>query len=207
MTDNNKIPWPREGDEVFKPGGDRGTQAHLDWFGVWNNDKIIAKGFKETADIVVERCENRTGLEHPDKFLFPVAYSYRHSLELLLKCRLQDGMELGYIEKAKIKGHDLSILWERVRKLLRTARPDAPVKKLDDAEKYIKDFHEIDPYSQAFRYAKDVKGKKVNLEDAPKRIDLSNLRDTAGRIYTFLESVGLMFDAERDARSEQADQY
>lgn len=192
--DEISIPWPEKDDKPFINGGYGPTQANLDWFDsfIFTKDLIIAEAFKEAADKVVDNLETGNNFAHPDKFFFPVAYLYRHAFELGFKCIVRDGINLGIITESNsvkkiIKDHNLCKLWNKARSILEEVWPDGDKDTLTNAERIILQFHKLDSSGQEFRYATDVEGNP-NLKDAPKLVDLINLKAVSNNLFSFLDS-------------------
>ena len=75
------MPWPVKGDKLFLKGGDWQHSACLGW--APNKWDAYAVGYKDAADIVVEKATTTgRGL---DTLVYPIAFLYRHYLELRLK--------------------------------------------------------------------------------------------------------------------------
>jgi hypothetical protein len=194
MEELDKMPWPEKNDVPFKSGDFDSTLVNLDWFTHFLDDAVIAEAFKEAADKVVENLELDKSYGHPDRFLFPVAYLYRHSIELNLKSILKYRVGVGIVvedDNQEIyrgrEAHNLHKLWNKARKVLEEAWPDGDKDTLINAERIILKFHEIDNSGQTFRYTKDVEGKP-HFENAPKLIGFQNLKKVSNNILTFLES-------------------
>jgi hypothetical protein len=188
----SSIPWPEKNDAPFEKGAFGPTQAHLDWFDHFSKNSIIADAFKEAADKLVDNLATGNSLEHPDKFFFPVAYLYRHAFELGLKCIIRDGIDLGIVTeddsvKEILKDHNLHKLWNKARNILEEVWGDEDKETPTNAEKVILQFHKLDSSGQAFRYAEDVEGKP-HLENAPKLVDLVNLKRVSNNLFSFLDS-------------------
>jgi len=191
-VDEISIPWPEKNDAPFKQGAYGPAQAHLDLLGTFTEDSIIAEAFKEAADRIVDNLESGNNLGYPDKFFFPVAYLYRHSFELGLKCIVRDGINLEIIiedesVKNMLDAHNLHKLWNKARCILKKVWPDTDKDTFTNAERVILQFHKLDSSGQAFRYATDVEGNP-HLENAPKLVDLVNLKKVASNLYSFLDS-------------------
>ncbi len=61
------------------------------------------------------------------------------------------------------------------------------ISRLSNVESVILQFHKLDSSGQAFRYAQDIEGK-AHLEEAPKLIDLVNLKEVASNLHSFLDA-------------------
>jgi hypothetical protein len=115
-------------------------------------------------------------------------------LELGLKCIVKYGIDFGIIEKDDGFGmcrgreaHNLHKLWNKARRIIEEVWPDGDTDTLTNAERIILQFHKLDNSGQAFRYAQDVEGKP-HLDNAPKLIDLENLKIVSNNLFSFLDS-------------------
>jgi hypothetical protein len=93
----------------------------------------VAKSYKLAADALVERALSK---HEAQEIHYPIIFLYRHSLELYLKAML----------KQPPADHDLNTLIELLQ---REAGKQVP----SWIEGRVRDFHEIDRQSDAFRYA------------------------------------------------------
>lgn len=188
MTNQEEMPWPRKDVEVFAAGKNPLTNVDLQWLGTLFEDQdiLIAEGFKVVADRAVEALERGDEARHPDMYFFPVAYLYRHYLELSLKSLYRDTCcFLNWEADAEvIIKHNLHKLWNKTKDALCKCFPQEPPSTLSDVEKVVLQFHSLDPRGQSFRYAKDKKGKP-NLENTPRLIDLRNLKNIMDAIANF----------------------
>ena len=198
----DEVRWPTKGDEAFVPGTDRRTLVELDWFRALASDDAIATGFKAAADRVVESLTTSDTPRHPDQFFFPVAYLYRHYIELSLKYIIRGGQELGLvtIDSKELTGHNLHVLWNKARAVLEALWPKAPRDDLVPVEQVILEFHKMDRTGQEFRYARSRNGCR-HLENAPKLVDLANMKDVMDRLSNFLEGCGYGVAAACDAHA------
>lgn len=109
---------------TFSDVGDTYRNCHLDWWGS-DTPTAICKGFKEVGDLaVVASLENP---HHPDIYFRPVAFLYRHYLEVQLKRIVQLADKLLHTKDRKqaLATHDLLKLWTEARKVLERVWPDA----------------------------------------------------------------------------------
>jgi len=179
MTNQEDMPWPRKDAKVFAEGKNPLTNVDLQWLGTLFEDQdiLIAEGFKVVADRAVEALERGDEARHPDMYFFPVAYLYRHYLELSLKCLYRDACRFlnGEVDAEVIIKHNLHKLWNKTKDALSKSFPQEPPSTLSNVEKVVLQFHRLDPDGQSLRYAKDTKGKP-NLADAPRLIGLGHAR-------------------------------
>jgi hypothetical protein len=195
----DEIVWPKKTDRAFRPDGNRGTNVCFGWLEMFNLEHMVADSFKSAADLVVEELASRERPARVDAFLHPVAYLYRHYLELKLKNVLNGGILLEEISvhDEVINGHSLYALWVQFRRLVMQMQMGTDPAPLDNTERVILDFHQFDKSGQAFRYPKDKKGKPM-LKNLPEYVGLCEMRDVMGRVHTFLDGCEMCMDAALD---------
>lgn len=186
MTDAD-FNWPKKGDRAFAPSISPEDQTRLEAF-VMPTDGTYLVGFQRAADMILEAAQSDD--LNPDDLFFPVAYLYRHHLELMLKELVCLGVRVGSLEGCRsiLGGHNLHKLWNKAKHLIKEVWPDSPADDLNAAEKMILDFHKLDPTGQAFRYARDKNGTPY-LTDGPLRVDLKNLKSAADAVSRFLDAA------------------
>lgn len=190
------IPWPSINDEAFKEVPFSPTDACLEWIISNEYGWAITASFKEAANKIVDDLATGKISEHADIFFFPVAYLYRHSIELSLKELIWQGMQLGILEYEKVKdllgSHNLHNLWNKVNDILKTVCRDGnkdDLAALAAVERTILQLHKIDESGQGFRYLKDKKGKSL-FQKLPQRVDLENLKKVMEGLFNFFEGYG-----------------
>lgn len=115
-----------------------------------------------------------SGVGRPDFSTFPIAFLYRHALELLLKSILVEHHEI-YSEdpelllNAKDRGHRLTTDYLKdLRAVVDKARTLGAVIEItasewSEIETVLREWNQHDPDGMAFRYSIDKKAKKVLL--------------------------------------------
>ncbi len=148
---NNELPWPGDKDKVFKKGSVRNpTVAFLDnWVKSLGWDSPLPDVYKEAADIIVSYIEEGKLLKNPDFFFFPIAYLYRHSIELYLKSIVYLGIKMDLLREDDrlnkiMTNHALDPLWNKVREILENVWPNGNKDDLKNVERLIKEFHNFD---------------------------------------------------------------
>jgi len=186
MTGAN-FAWPKRGDQAFKPYPAAGVRPRLEAF-VLPSDGAYLVGFQRAGDMIVEgaRASDRT----PHNLFFPVAYLYRHHLELMLKELVRLGVRVGRFDRTEksLTEHNLVKLWNNVKELIKEVWPDSPEDDINAVEAVIKEFHRLDKSGQAFRYARDLHGCP-HLKEAPQTVDLGNLKGTVDAVSAFLDAA------------------
>ncbi|MGI3778658.1 MAG: hypothetical protein ACRYGC_15320 [Janthinobacterium lividum] len=174
--------WPSLGDRAFvksppcygasiaEDGGER----------LWR----MIRGYQRAADLLVAKTEAEPW-EGRD-LIYPIVFSYRHSLELALKQLVENHGDL-IGQPANRRSHHLDVIWPMCRLLMEHFNPKSDPEPLDVLEDLVKDFSEIDPSSVLFRYASDQKG--ALLESGLGHIDLAALRHVMAGVHNLLECV------------------
>ena len=97
---------------IFEETGIMSQSAHFGW---QNKDQALyglREGYKNSADELVEIVlNNGNDIKKLDTYIFPIIFSYRHSIEISLKhiyLRAYGQLPLG--------GHNLLVLWDTINK-------------------------------------------------------------------------------------------
>jgi hypothetical protein len=202
--------WPKAGDRPFQGKGDPNLLAIIRWQGPEGQwlftEENYATAFKVAADLIVDALAVpsipslgpvATGGDYPsnaDHYFFPVAYLYRHCIELQLKALIRAAVSAGVVSdpgqslyrKDDLYGsHHLDELWTKAREALLARWAGAPGEPLDAAETVILDFDELDKCGQEFRYPHRKDGKK-HLSSAPPAVNLEHLKEVVDGVHQFL---------------------
>jgi hypothetical protein len=176
----------------FRPDTDSRKSVHLDWLGE-HRPYAMARGFKETGDFAVKAVLSRP--EHPDPYFYPIAFLYRQYLELQLKNIIDLGRQTEFavsFEADIMRRHDLQRLWTVAKAMITRRWPAGDAAELQIVEQAVSEFSELDPYAQAFRYEKDLRGNK-NLANARRIIGLKNLRRQIRKVSKLLMGCEMDF--------------
>ena len=197
MTDEHtrQQSWPHDVDGVLGTTRDWRTNASVNGGG----DTLYIDGYKTAADTLVNHVARDRYAS--DTLVYPIVFSYRQYLELLLKALLAEARERSSIDEPIPAKHQLPVIWQPLRALLEQSWPDidAELAAVDDV---VGQLDRVDPASIAFRYPTTTRGERSL---APKLI-LINLRDLASlvaRAGRFLEGCYEQLSGERDARDCQ----
>ena len=96
------------------------------------------------------------------------------------------------IDSAHYRDHDLWKLWTACRKVILEVGSDGEDEALHAVQQVVKDFHELDKSSMAFRYSDDKNGITIELPDRP--VDLDNVKDVMQAIHNFFGGVDCQLD-------------
>lgn len=159
--------------KLFKGADDWHLNARVDsekseWF-------LYADGFREAADRLIKSIdEDRFNL---DFLIYPIVFLYRHHLELRLKEIIINGGML-FDQSYKIPvDHRLDALWSKARLTLKRVWPKGSESDLVQVDAVIKEFSEVDPKSESFRYPIHNKTGKSQIPRDLKLINVRHLKD------------------------------
>lgn len=192
---SNEIKWPQKGDHPFlvkSADPQSSTWCSLNWFASWEiDDSFFAEGFKESADKIIKELRRGENCEHPDIYFLPIAYLYRHSLELKMKQIVKLALRIELLESSDeiddaLKWHNLHKLWNHSKASIKKHWPDSSGEELNAAERIIQEFHKIDKTGQNLRYSTTTSGNPT-VSSLPEAVDLIHLKDIFEAIYNFLD--------------------
>lgn len=145
--------------KIFEDTGKMQQSAYFGWQD--KNDALLGlrEGYKNSADDLVDiALENGNSNKTLDTYIFPILFSYRHSIELSIKhiyMRAKGSLPKG--------GHDLLILWNKVKREV----IDELI-NLDDLETqveiYKKEMAGI-PFSKIFNLLKELQESNQSDEE------------------------------------------
>lgn len=177
--------WPDIPRLAFDEAGGRHS-ANLAWvLGRKEDLEGYVSGYRIAAEQVFEATLERN--VSPERMLFPLAFLWRHHLELSLKDVIAKGRALEGQEWGYPSGHDLIKLWSEARLVIvACSHPDAP--ELPVVEANLVEFERIDPSAAGFRYPHDRSGGP-NLRDPPHSVDLEALQEAMLALAAFFDAV------------------
>lgn len=156
---------------------------------------LYARGYREAADSIVGLVDE--GLpSHPpvDMIVYPVAFMYRHSVELRLKeIILSCGQLLLQRDKYR-QTHRLTDLWQQALDLIPLVYDDIGHEETDEdkeiierVQKSISKIDDLDEAATAFRYP--VTTKDLPSLHGRKHLHLGELASFYGELLDALESL------------------
>ena len=142
-------------------------------------------GYKLAADLLIKEAEEQAPTRR--KLVYPIAFCYRHYLELTLKAILSEyGAMAGVRENWS--SHNLQVLWKDVRALVANCGIGLPDNVWTEAFcARIEELTEIDRSSDAFRYPADRTG--AEFKGGASLVDLAAMRETMQAIENYLEEI------------------
>jgi hypothetical protein len=171
---------PSPEDKLFTTANDWHNNACLNW--CHDGWSLYARGYKEAADILVERIEERNAGQ--DTLVYPIIFLYRQYLELEIKDTLRMARYLQGASDDLPTHHRIADLWNELHRHLTAISPGDSVRELKEVARLIGEFSKIDPGSMAFRYPVDKTGSP-SLRGITE-INLRNVRDVIAKISLIL---------------------
>jgi hypothetical protein len=190
-----KYRWPEVHDQLLVPARspERAGQIYEDGL---TREVLMGDGYMRAGAALVERCLQDNDESH--YLIYPILFNYRHGLELAIKWVLDRYGRHAAIEEFK-RDHNLKSLWKVCRQVIEEIGGPDSGGSLEVVEGIVNEFHNIDPNSFAFRYAKDTKGRLIKLP--LHSIDLENVRDVMEGVANFFQGV----DGQLDHNSSAVD--
>ncbi len=178
--------------DMFAANVDYQKNAYLDRVtdaaALWG---LHADGFKLAVEVLVEQAGT---FYERNVLVYPIAFSYRHYIELKLKEIIAShGM------KPPIT-HSLAHLWAVCKTaILERALPVSPQaqNRVDDLIR----FWNFDPMAATFRYPFDVQGAR-SLPSNKTAVDLDYLMVEFAELDRSLTEIGNLVDADEDMKRE-----
>ena len=159
-------------DSIFAGKLEEGTRQALIEDVMWDyrafyGDDLSWERYTDSYKNVADRLVKWYGEEHrEDSLVYPIMFLYRHYLELQLKSLLRKLFLFHGLQCSYPQTHKLDDLWCTVRQLMEEICPqDTEDNKHIEAR--IKEFSQIDPDSESFRYP-DRK-RNPRFENVPKQ--------------------------------------
>ena len=133
-----------------------------------------AEGFFEAGHVAVQSVEASTA--KIDLLVYPIAFSYRHGIELMLK-QLIHMLNLILADDGNPrKIHNMEGSWKEVQRLTDKIDDDLiEPEAVARVGELVGHFNDIDPTGQVFRYPEDVRNNRHLTEH--KLINVEVLRD------------------------------
>lgn len=177
--------WPDVPRIAFGPTNDP-YNANLQWVQSRGDMHAYVEGYRRLAETAFEGAMGQR--MSPEYLLFPLAYLWRHYLELALKEAIAMGRVLDGGEWSYPTGHRLELLWAEARPYIAACgADDAP--ELANVEANILEFVRIDPGAVGFRYPLNVQGTAASLTNAPAQVNVVQLHSTMMALGNFFLCV------------------
>jgi len=183
LREKYDIAAARKAAPLFQPGADESCEAI-----VCPSNDVRALGFKMAADKLVDISVAEPG--SADYLVYSIGYLYRMYIEL----RLKDIVETA--KQASRNGHNLEKLWRAAKPVMEASPQWFDHQELEAVEEKIREFSQIDPSSDAWRYSTNMKGA-TTLKDIH-AVDLRRLKQVVDSMSTALEGSYTAVVEERE---------
>jgi hypothetical protein len=194
MKNNNTTHLP-----LFMPDDDWHLNAKLHFC---HGFDMFAEGYKKAADILVANIKVNDGLD-VDYLVYPIAFLYRHHLELRLKHIINEGIQLLAKSDGFPEHHNLGGLWETAKQIINEVFQHEPSadEEFQHIDHIVGELCITDPKSDSFRYPVFKKGGKIKGGKTLSGLNLINVRHLAEEIekaYEFLYNVSAYIEEAND---------
>lgn len=158
---------------------------------------LYISGYRGAAEILLEHVLSARVAEL-DTLVFPIIFLYRHYIELRLKSLIKCGSTLLELSLEIPYTHNISVLWKSCKDVFIKIWPD-DIESIEETEREVMVFSELDPNSESFRYAQD-KGGHPTLPGF-KYINLTEVQKKMSKITPLLEGADTGISHYLDLRS------
>ena len=179
--------WPDVPRLCFGPGEPGLLNACVGWVQSRPHEMGgYVEGYRRAAVALYEGAVETN--ESPDYVVFPMAFLWRHHIELALKDIIAAGRQLAGEPWGFPPHHRLLDLWRDARPhITQCGDPAAP--ELDNVEANLREFETVDPWSDGFRYPLNRDRTGRSLPNAPEYVNLRVLHDGMEALANFLSAV------------------
>jgi len=147
----------------------------------------------------------------PEYVIFPLAFLWRHHIELSMKWVIALGRKWeGDTEGKAASGHDLMKLWKECRTHLEPMAGDEPDDTLANVGFTLEQLHRIDPGGDGWRYPVELRADPVavqtstSLAGVPEHVSLPQLQEAMEALSTFFDCVAMQLRQAIEDRGEAA---
>ncbi len=185
----------RKEDTLFK-STDSHTEAQLNYR--VRPDFLYCEGYLKAARILANYACNQP--HDKDILIFPIAFLYRHHVELALKDLVRVAEDLRSSNAHATGHHFLGTLWAELKTVLENIGEAPSKSEADSADAYIDQLERIDKKSETFRYATTKVGQ-LHLQGV-NSIDIRSLAESMERLAGYLGGIGARLDILSDHKAE-----
>jgi hypothetical protein len=168
MTDDHEeIPWPNAPRTFLGPGVDWRHVADVGWVQSRKDFFGYVEGYRRAAVTLFESLEHTR--QSPEYMVWPLAFLWRHFIELSLKDIIATGRVLQGDEARFPAHHQLGKLWKEAREQIEAI--SGALDEFKHVEASIGEFERLDPKADGFRYplAKNGVDASLSSEERCKR--------------------------------------
>ncbi len=159
-------------------------------YGFHADDFRVSMYYLRCADMAIWAQKNDPSLPHPDGLFMPIAYLYRHSIELALKSIIRtmyNAQRLFELPEGVLEKHGIILLWNIVRPVLIETWPNEDRTPVNNTQALLESLQRIDKSGQNLRYSHQKNGNKTS-DKYPKIIRLELLKQAMHEVCNFITS-------------------
>ncbi len=192
--------WPRKDLNLRARSSDNRIYAFLAWQqGRGLQGRIM--GYRRAAEILATAMlADSRNIRDLDTVILPFAACWRHYIELRLKSLISQCQQLLDLPIEPRGGHKIDQLWSELRPLLVRAYPGEGKRDLSIVGCLLKQFAQMDPDSQDFRYAKRTDGTPT-LADID-HLDICDFHEAMLAVANYFEAINSAIDHDKDLKNE-----
>lgn len=198
-----EFPKPFKTNDLFKGGKNTDLNACVGNNGGPYDEMDYGDGFFQGGQIIVDGAKDRKG--PVDILVYPATFAFRHGIELYLKFLLKALIRYNRSDRRYGKNHSIQAYWNEILAEVEHLQPEELDRSpIDEVTAIIRDFVEIDPTGQVFRYPEDIRGHAHLSELA--LINVEVLGDAMRRLHSILSdwTHWLVELQQRRSEAEQA---
>lgn len=188
--------WPDVPRLAFGEGPDRRFNADVRWVQSSKDLEIYGLSYRQAAEAYFEWVAKAR--PNPTYMLWPLAFLWRHHIELSLKSIISLGWKLEGQRRGFPEGHGLLRLWREAKPYIERTGPEDS-SELVNVEQNIMEFDRIDPGSTGFRYPVASGGQLASLVDPPDVVNLRSFHEAMLAVSNFFGAVWSVLDEARSA--------
>lgn len=179
--------WPDVPRTMFGPGPEGQLNACVDWLGQRDDGGLDAytRGYRRAAEVLLSHAR-RSG-ESPEVLLWPMAFLWRHHLELSLKQIVLVGCEIAEAARPNLASHDVEKLWRLALPHIRQVGDEPTL--FANVEDGIRRIGALDPSAFGFRYPHAQDFESPSLKSPNRYINLATLDEAMRAIASFLAAA------------------
>ena len=180
--------------------------SHFGWGDIETQFYGYTKGYKESADTLVDYALNSKSIAVLDTYVFPILFLYRQFIELSLKSLYLEYANETIEKKVQVikeVNHNLHQMWNKLKPtLIDSDDGNSESEIISIAESYVIQFHNFDNSSFKFRYPID-KDYNPLLNGEEQRIDLANLKSRMTELDNFFGGTSGKLSYFKDCKEAQ----
>lgn len=201
MTDDHdEIPWWMNPPRTFLNAGEleedeRRYIANVGWVQSRKDFFGYVEGYRRAAETLFESLEHT--LYSPEFMVWPLAFLWRHFIEISLKDIIATGKVLQGGDGKFKTVHPLGKLWEDARKEIEATISGDPA-QFKHVEVIIREFDKIDEKGDGFRYPLAKNGVDPSLCSDHPSVNLASMHEAMVELANYFDGVRMEMSMRMD---------